>query len=91
MSKVLENAPLGAFCNTFDLHKVLSGLEIQFSLFLRVANLNRFTVFTNFDPLTYCVWLDVMATMATLRFTRRAYILPEINKDTLTLYSIGYF
>ena len=26
----LQNAPLGAFCNTFDLHKVIIGFETQF-------------------------------------------------------------
>ena len=45
--KVLQNAPLGdaplgAFCNTFDLHLAIIGLENQFSVFLRVAILHRF-------------------------------------------------
>ena len=40
--KVLQNAPLGAFCNTFDLHKAIIGLENQFMVFLRVAVLHRF-------------------------------------------------
>ena len=39
---MLQNAPLGAFCNTFDLHKVIIGLENQFWFFLRVAVLHRF-------------------------------------------------
>ena len=38
----MQNAHLGAFCNTFDLHKVIIGLETQFSAFLRVAVLHRF-------------------------------------------------
>ena len=38
--KVLQNA--GAFCNTFDLHYVIIGLENQFVVFLRVAVLHRF-------------------------------------------------
>ena len=39
----MQNAPLGAFCNTFDLHKAIIGLEKQFSFFfLRVAVLHRF-------------------------------------------------
>ena len=29
--------PFGAFCNTFDLHLAIIGLENQFSVFLRVA------------------------------------------------------
>ena len=33
----MQNAPLGAFCNTFDLHKAIIGPENQFSVFLRVA------------------------------------------------------
>ena len=41
-SKVLQNAPLGAFCNTFDLHYAIVGLENQFVVFLRVAVLHRF-------------------------------------------------
>ena len=38
----MHNAPLGAFCNTFDLHLVLIGLENQFLGFLREAILHRF-------------------------------------------------
>ena len=33
----MQNAPLGAFCNTFDLHEAIIGIENQFSIFLRVA------------------------------------------------------
>ena len=33
MVKVLLNAPLGAFCNTFNLHYAISGLETNFGLF----------------------------------------------------------
>ena len=32
-SKVLQNAPLGAFCNTFDLHLAIISLENQFLVF----------------------------------------------------------
>ena len=32
----------GAFCNTFDLHLAIIGLENQFLVFLRVAVLHRF-------------------------------------------------
>ena len=38
----VENSPLGAFCNTFDLHWAIIGLENQVSIFLRVAVLQRF-------------------------------------------------
>ena len=31
--KVLQNAPIGAFCNTFDLHQAIIGLENQLLLF----------------------------------------------------------
>ena len=41
-SKVLQNAPLGAFCNTFDLHKVIIGIETQILVFMRVVILSRF-------------------------------------------------
>ena len=45
----MQNAPLGAFCNTFDLHKAIIGLGNQFLVFLRVAVLHRF----------YCIHLLV--------------------------------
>ena len=31
--EVLQSAPLGAFCNTFDLHSAIIGLENQFLVF----------------------------------------------------------
>ena len=40
--KVLQNAPLGALCNTFNLHSAIIGLEKQFFVFLRVAIVHRF-------------------------------------------------
>ena len=42
MLKVLQNAPKEAFCNTFNLHKAIIGIENQFLVFLRVAVLRRF-------------------------------------------------
>ena len=43
--------PLGAFCNTFDLHlKAIIGLENRFLVYLRVAFLHRF----------YCTWVKVL-------------------------------
>ena len=41
-SKVLQNVPLGAFRNTFDLHQAIIRLENQFVVFLRVILLHRF-------------------------------------------------
>ena len=41
-SKVLQNAPLGAFCNTFDLHSAIKSLENHFLIVFRVAVLDRF-------------------------------------------------
>ena len=34
IGSLMKNAPLGAFCNTFDLHKAKIGLENQFLVFL---------------------------------------------------------
>ena len=39
--KSIADAPLGAFCNTFDLHQVIIGFENQFSVFLREVILHR--------------------------------------------------
>ena len=38
----IAECSLGAFCNTFDLHLAITGLENQFLVFLRVAVLDRF-------------------------------------------------
>ena len=40
--ETVAECPHGAFCNTFDLHSALIGLENQFVVFLRVAVLHRF-------------------------------------------------
>ena len=40
--KVLQNAPGGACCNTFDLHLVIIGRGNQILVFLRVAVLDQF-------------------------------------------------
>ena len=40
--ETLQNAPFGAFCNTFDLHYAIIGLPNQFVVFLRVAVPHRF-------------------------------------------------
>ena len=49
LSKVLQNALLGACCNTFDLHKATIYLESQFSVFLRVTVLHRFYKLRSFN------------------------------------------
>ena len=41
MSKVLQNAPRRAFCNTFDLHEAIIGLENQFLVFFLRGRLGR--------------------------------------------------
>ena len=35
---------IAEFCNTFDLHQAIIGIENKFPVFLRVAVLDRFTV-----------------------------------------------
>ena len=45
----MQNAPLEVFCNTFDLHQAIIGLEKQFLVFLRVAVFDRITVYTDFN------------------------------------------
>ena len=40
-AKVLQNAPRGAFCNTFDLHSEIIGLENQFLSDLKTYLLMR--------------------------------------------------
>ena len=53
---------LGAFCNTFDLHLAIIGLENQFMVLLRVAVLDRFTVVGNHMSHFICVlqyWLKI--------------------------------
>ena len=46
--KVESIAAFGAFCNTFDLHYAIIGLENQFVVFKSVAVLHRF----------YCIFLS---------------------------------
>ena len=38
----MQNAPLGAFCNTFDLHYAIISLENPIFVFFRMAVLHRF-------------------------------------------------
>ena len=38
----VESIAEGAFCNTFNLHWAIIGIENQFSFFLRVTVLHRF-------------------------------------------------
>ena len=46
--KVESFAAFGAFCNTFDLHYAIIGLENQFVVYMRVVVLHRF----------YCIFLS---------------------------------
>ena len=48
MSKVLQNAPLEAFSNTFDLYLASIGLEIQFLVF-ESDRLHRFYCIFQYD------------------------------------------
>ena len=50
-SESIADAPLGAFCNTFNLHLVIIALENHFLVFLRVAVLHRF--YSIFDFLCF--------------------------------------
>ena len=64
----MQNAPLVAFCNTFDLHYGIFGLGNQFLVFLTVAVLHRFyciniclfhisILFYNYC--NYCIFIDI--------------------------------
>ena len=48
---------IGAFCNTFDLHYSIIGLEKQYLVFLRVAVLDRFycTTYPSIVPVSETV------------------------------------
>ena len=82
-AKVLQNATLGAFCNTFDLHSAIISLENQFLVFLRVAVLDRFYCITMCYKLingqfkgddNTCVWSNEFFPI--LHLTTLSYILP---------------
>ena len=51
--KVLQIAPLGAFCNTYDMHKTIIGLEKQILVFLRVAVLHWFLLYIPYQNVTF--------------------------------------
>ena len=42
VESIAECSPLGAFCNTVDLHSAIAGLENEFLVFLRVVVSHRF-------------------------------------------------
>ena len=65
----MQNAPLGAFCNTFDLHKAIIGLENQFVAFLRVAVLDRFYCTFTIHP---CLKYTYLGTI--LEFSNESHI-----------------
>ena len=52
-SKVLQNAPLEAFCNTFDLYKVIIGLENQILVFFLSGRLRQVLLYDNCEGLNY--------------------------------------
>ena len=54
-----SNAPLGAFCNTFNLHEAIIGLENQFLVFFKSG---RFT-----QDLLYMYLYMFNCTMAVIR------------------------
>ena len=47
--EVLQNAPLGAFCNTFDLHSVIMGLNKQFLVFFLSGRLRQALLYLNME------------------------------------------
>ena len=67
-SKVLQNASLRAFCNTFDLQKVIIGFENQFLVFLRVVVLHRFYCILPL-ALTDVIGRHVICTLHNVSFT----------------------
>ena len=44
--KSIAECSLGAFCNTFDLHKVIIGLESQFFIFILSGGLKQVLLYT---------------------------------------------
>ena len=41
-----QNAPCGAFCNTFDLHQAIIGLEKQFLVFFLSGRLRQVLLYS---------------------------------------------
>ena len=48
MSKIMQNAPLGAFCNTSDLHKAITGIENQFLVFFLSGRVRQVLLYNRF-------------------------------------------
>ena len=46
VESIAECSSNGAFCNNFDLHKAIIGIEIHFLVFFLSGRLTGFTVFT---------------------------------------------
>ena len=66
---------IGAFCNTFDLHYAIIGLENQFLVFLRVPVIHKF----------YCIFFFIVRFTA----TTMALIAAILKMDNLTHISLG--
>ena len=66
---MLQNAPFGAFCNTFDLHKAKTGLENKFLVFLRVAVLDRFYCISLQESF-YLVYPSAIASVASCKIVQ---------------------
>ena len=45
--KVLQNAPLGAFCNTFDLHLAIIVIENQFLVLILSGRLRQVLLYSH--------------------------------------------
>ena len=65
----MQNAPFGAFCNTFDLHKAISDLENRFLVSLRITVLHRFycTVVSRLMYNMVCEYSEVSKTCESAR------------------------
>ena len=63
MSKVLQNAPLGTFWNTYDLHYAIIGIENQLSVFLRVTVLHWFYCIGIVNEYFFISWYPNISTL----------------------------
>ena len=90
-SKVLQNAPLGAFCNTFDLHYALIGLENQFLVFLRVAVLPRFYCTLNIQtPFTPQFFSSLFSSSLFIHFFTLFLLTPFLLTPFLNHFLISF-
>ena len=67
----MQNAPLGAFCNTFDLHYVIIGLKNQFWVFPGMAVLYSVNCMHKFIlKIILCAWVKVFRVNPKLRILK---------------------